>query len=496
MLINEKKLREFVRMIIEDVENDVIKMAPDELLNLVKYTNSIDGILNAKKFRDKKVVISGKIKFPENDKIVTLGKLHGVEGDLDVSSLRNLNSLGQLKFVQGNLNISSTKVSSIDKIDVTGHVSDYNTPIEIKRLRKEYQEKLDEANERRESGEWDDVENNLANNELAAKAHALLRYIDYNEAGFTLMSDEVVEELKGLKAQLETLTDEYNNTEDDERVYELSEEIEMVETRIEEINDEYIDVYDAIPTGYAHYGELTVFNFKEIGGLRNMNEYAVGTTKECDDALEDYWKNLLDDIGVDGIQQYIIENNIDGDSVAEEWEEYYYDEIRDNLDVYFNLDDLELSPEQESRKSDLESYIEELESYIEEMEEKQESLNDEIEEPDEYSAEYDRIQELIDDAEKKKDDVQDEIDEMKGEVTHEMIESEVEDRLYRIRRDPYNFLKNELGYESKTIMNYVDMDGLIHDLSSNSDYSDLSSYDGRYYEYKGGGESYVVMRIN
>ena len=164
--------------------------------------------------------------------------------------------------------------------------------------------------------------------------------------------------------------------------------------------------------------------------------------------------------------------------------------------MYFNLDDLELSPEQESRKSDLESYIEELESYIEEMEEKQESLNDEIEEPDEYSAEYDRIQELIDDAEKKKDDVQDEIDEMKGEVTHEMIESEVEDRLYRIRRDPYNFLKNELGYESKTIMNYVDMDGLIHDLSSNSDYSDLSSYDGRYDEYKVGGESYVVMRIN
>ena len=204
----------------------------------------------------------------------------------------------------------------------------------------------------------------------------------------------------------------------------------------------------------------------------------------------------MDDIGVDGIQQYIIENNIDGDRVAQDFEDYYDEDIRDNLDAYFNLDDLELSPEQESRKSDMESYIGELESYIEEMEEKQSSLEDEIEDPDEYSQEYDRIQRLIEEAEQKKEDAQEEIDEMRGEVTDEMIHAEVQDKLYDISRDPYNFLKNEMGYDSRTIRDYLDMDGVVQDLSSNSDYGDLNSYDGSYDEIKIGGDYYVVMRIN
>lgn len=491
MLIKEENLRQFVRMIIEDVEDDIIRVSLDDFLKILKHTNSVDAILKSKKFRDKKVVIDGNLKIPSNDKIVTLGDLYGVDGNLNVSSLGNLKSLGKLEFVNGDLDISNTKVSSVNDVNVSGHIRDWGSSRETIRLRKEFQSKLDEANERRESGEWDDIEND----DMAARAYALLRYMETNE-NIDVMDEDDEQQLRELEDRLKSLNDQYNDAEDDETVEELYREIEEVESNIEEIKDNRYDVYDALPTGYRHYGGMTVFNFRDAGNLNNLKEYAVGTNDEADNALKDYWENLLDDIGVEGVQQYIIENNIDGESVAEDFRDYYENDIRDNLDVYFNLDDLELSPEQESRKSDMESYIEELESYIEKMTEKQSSLEDEIEDPDEYSQEYDRIQELIDGAEKKKEDTQEEIDEMSGEVTEEMIESEVEDRLYEIRRDPYNFLKNELGYSGKDIWGYADKDGIIEDLSRDSDYGDLNGYDGTYDEYKVGNEYYVVMRIN
>jgi len=491
--ITESGLKQLIMRIVEQVEetqDNIVKILASDFLKIFRYTNSVDAILNTKKYKDSKVVIVGDLKFPNNDKVKTLGRLHGVEGGLDVSSLPNLTSLGELKFVKGRLTISGTKVSSIDGIEVDGYISDYNTPIETRRLRKEFQETLDDANERRENGEWDDIDGN----EEAAKAHALLEFIDNNDGGVNIIDDEVKEELSNLKQRLELLNDQYNETDDDETVDSLTQEIDEVQERIDEIESEYYDVYDVLPTRYGHY-DMSVFNFRGQGRLGNLYEFAVGTTDETDNALKNYFKNLIDDVGLEGINQYIIENNIDGDRVADEFEDYYDEEVRDNLDVYFNLDDLELSREQESRKSDLESYIEELNEYIEEQNSIQSSLNDEIEDPQEYSDRYDEIQELIDDAERRRDDAQEEIDEMRGEVTDDMIQSEVEDKLYQIRRDPYDFLK-DMGYDQKTILNFVDLDGVIEDLYQGGDYGDLNSYDNSYDEIKIGGDYYVVMRIN
>jgi hypothetical protein len=490
----ESDLRKIVRLIIEENENetesDVVKILASDFLKIFRYTNSVDAILNTKKYKDSKVVIVGDLNFPSNDKVKTLGRLHGVEGKLDVSSLSSLQSLGELEFVMGAVDISNTKVSSVEGIEIDGYIRDSNTPLETKRLRKEFQSKLDEANERRESDVWKDVDYD----DESAKAHALLEYIDNNES-IDIWDEESKEEFDGLNRRLELLKDQYNETDDDDRIVELTSEIDEIESRIDEMAGLYYDVYDALPTGYNHYGGMTVFNFRDQGNLRNLKEYAVGTTDEADNALKEYYKNFIDDAGLESINQYIIENNIDGDSVADEFENYYEEEVRDNLDAYFNLDDLELSPEQESRKTDLESYIEELNEYIEEQQVIQSSLEDEIEEPDEYSERYDEIQELIDDAEKRRDDAQEEIDEMRGEVTDDMIQSEVEDKLYQIRRDPYDFLK-DMGYDQKTILNFVDLDGVAEDLYQGGDYGDLNSYDGAYDEIKIGGDYYVVMRVN
>jgi len=492
--ITESGLKQLIMRIVEQVEetqDNIVKILASDFLKIFRYTNSVDAILNTKKYKDSKVVIVGDLKFPSNDKVKTLGRLHGVEGGLDVSSLPNLTSLGELKFVKGRLTISGTKVSSIDGIEVDGYISDYNTPIETRRLRKEFQETLDDANERRENGEWDDIDGN----EEAAKAHALLEYLDNNDGGVNILDDEVKEELSNLKQRLELLNDQYNETDDDETVDILTQEIDEIQERIDEIESDYYDVYDVLPTSHNHYGEMSIFNFRGQGRLGNLYEFAVGTTDEADNALKEYYKNLIDDVGLDGLSEYIIENNIDGDSVADEFENYYEEEVRDNLDVYFNLDDLELSREQESRKADLERYIEELDEYIDEQNSIQSSLNDEIEDPQEYSDRYDEIQELIDDAERRRDDAQEEIDEMRGEVTDDMIQSEVEDKLYQIRRDPYDFLK-DMGYDQKTILNFVDLDGVVEDLYSQGDYGDLNGYDGNFDEIKIGGDYYVVMRIN
>ncbi len=492
--ITESGFKQLIMRIVEQIEetqDNIVKILASDFLKIFRYTNSVDAILNTKKYKDSKVVIVGDLKFPSNDKVKTLGRLHGVEGGLDVSSLPNLTSLGELKFVKGRLTISGTKVSSIDGIEVDGYISDYNTPIETRRLRKEFQETLDDANERRENGEWDDIDGN----EEAAKAHALLEYLDNNDGGVNILDDEVKEELSNLKQRLELLNDQYNETDDDETVDSLTQEIDEVQERIDEIESEYYDVYDVFPTRYNHYSDMSIFNFRGQGRLGNLYEFAVGTTDEADNALKEYYKNLIDDVGLEGLSEHIIENNIDGDSVADEFENYYEEEVRDNLDVYFNLDDLELSREQESRKADLERYIEELDEYIDEQNSIQSSLNDEIEDPQEYSDRYDEIQELIDDAERRRDDAQEEIDEMRGEVTDDMIQSEVEDKLYQIRRDPYDFLK-DMGYDQKTILNFVDLDGVVEDLYSQGDYGDLNGYDGNFDEIKIGGDYYVVMRIN
>jgi len=73
-----------------------------------------------------------------------------------------------------------------------------------------------------------------------------------------------------------------------------------------------------------------------------------------------------------------------------------------------------------------------------------------------------------------------------------MISDKVDEMVYDIRRDPLSFLKDH-GF---TINDYVDMDGVIEEMVQNTDYDDLSRYDGRYDEIKVGGEYYLVFREN
>jgi hypothetical protein len=97
-------------------------------------------------------------------------------------------------------------------------------------------------------------------------------------------------------------------------------------------------------------------------------------------------------------------------------------------------------------------------------------------------------------------DIEYEIEEIKdnpdGDPNEEQIESEVEDRLYGIRRDPLTFLE-DMGYDFRGMIDFIDKDDLLESLINDSDYGTaLNGYDGNYDQININGTDYIVMRTD
>ena len=464
MELTEQQLRNFIHRVLNEQDDEYIHIEPGKLsyiIDQVHGTQTFNRLL-----QNRPIWVDGDLTI-KNEYLISLGNITGVDGGLDLSGCKNLNDLGSLKYVQGQLDISNTNVESIDQVEYSS-VRVWGSKYETKQLQAEYQKTLDEANERRQDGTWDDPDSS----EEASEAWSVLKYVVNQNDVYELEPDEREEKIRLLN-RLEELDGLAEMT--DEQKQEYGE----IEGRLEELENEYIDVYDVLPTDSSHY-DFNIYRVKGMGGLREPKEYA---TKRSDDAFEslvDYYRNIIDEVSLDAYSNYV-KANIDGDSVAEDFRDYYYDEIRDNLESYF--DNVGYSEEQQERIRELEDYINELEDKISEL---QDQMGDE---------ENEEIQEWIDEAESNKERAQEEIDEMTPEVSEEMIEEEVESRLEDIRRDPYEFL-TDMGYDLKIIGNYVDLDDIARDVANNGDYGDLNSYDGRYDEYKVGHDYYIVMRID
>ncbi len=73
--ITESGLKQLIMRIVEQVEetqDNIVKILASDFLKIFRYTNSVDAILNTKKYKDSKVVIVGDLIFPSNDKVKTL----------------------------------------------------------------------------------------------------------------------------------------------------------------------------------------------------------------------------------------------------------------------------------------------------------------------------------------------------------------------------------------------------------------------------------------
>ena len=449
LILTESELHKVVRRIIEQTEDEYYKISPEEYIELMRY-GSYHGkaITKMKKFQ---------------------GKPLWITGDLNLDST-STDSLGNVGYIEGSLNISRTNVSSIDGVKVKGYVSDYNSPRERIREKQELNAKLGEQESLRDSDEWALEQGD----ETGEKAHALFDNL-VNIGEIDALDEDGKEKLKVLKVKLDELQRRYDETDDDDMVSQLTDAIEETESEIEELEENNVDVYMMYASPrYTHYGlqqfEVLIPGFKD-------REYTVGTNEEMDDAVLEYAKSYIDDVGADGFSESFIEDYLDVDAIVSMAEDDYDYQVRDYPDSYFSDDDYELSSEQEER-------IEQLESQIEDLEQQKLELDSDDDNYYEYEEDLDNQIEAL----------QEELDsiEVDTEPSEDMIENKVAELVRDVRRDPLDYLKN-LGLDIKE---YIDEDELAQGLVDSDGWGIMNSYDGQYDSEDVNGVTYYIMRTN
>lgn len=460
---SHKEIIESLRLISEQEDDEYYKIDAKELEELIYYAGSI-AVTKLPKFKGKKLYVIG---------------------DLDIDG-KDIKSLGNIGYVDGRLDISHTQISSTEGTIVTGYISDYKTPRERIRIQKELQKKKDEQNELRKDKEWD--LNNPNIDSLGLKANALYQYlIDENIIEQKEINDE--EENK-IKQEIEILNKRYDEEEDPDVYNKLYDQISELEDKLEELKPE-VDVYDLNPTRYSFYG-LTQF---EILNYNHKNEeYTVGTSREMDDAMEEYFENYVNDVGLDSFNEHVLERCIDEDSVKSMLEEYYNDSVRDSPNSYFSESDFQYTEEQEKRMEQLENYIKEMKTLKDEVESEQSELENEIEDPQEYEQKYDELQKKIEEIEENIEKAEEELTETEPdkEPTEEMINDKVDELVEDDMENPVRVLK-DWGYEIK---DYIDTDELVKILVDEGSWGDMNGYDGDYNSVDINNKTYYVMRIN
>jgi len=441
--LTEQGLHKLIRTIVEQVEETYLKVPAEQYLDLLeKASNNPSLLAKIKTFKGKSLIIVGNLK------------LSGLPID----------NLANIKVVQGSLDISDTNIRSLEGVEVTGRVTDWNTPLAKIRQRVEERKKYEEAENNREADIW-----NLDNediDEVGLRANALFNHLVSNGDIEELTEDDIAE-IETLQNRSNSLQERFSETEDPEETNRLRDEIADIDERIDEIRGEKQDIYNILETRYKHYG-LTHFEVLGLG-----REYSVGTEDEMDAATYEYMESMIDDVGVEGYRPDYLENFLDVSDLVQSERDYLEDDVRDNPEAYFSDSDYELTPEQKERKEQLESEIEIYEERLSEYEE--------------GSDEYDQIQEHLESLQEELDSI-----EVDMEPTQEMIDRVVEDRIDEIESDPRGYLEM-MGYELK---NWVDQDALIKALIRDDGYNLMSGYDGDVHDERIKGELYYIIREN
>jgi len=313
-----------------------------------------------------------------------------------------------------------------------------------------------EAIVRKENNEWEDYD--LANalkeylideDEWEGEKKVDIEY-DIEQMRDTMENDpEVLEDPSGEKAQ--EYGEDLGNLEDD---------LENAES-----------VYDLIPTGYDtdDYAEF------EYGGA----EYLIATEDGADEYAYERVDNLLDDVGFQGFNPSFVESHIDGNLVADYFEDVFYEDANESPEDYLDEDDdRELTKEGKDR----------IDSLKEEIGEYQEQLED-----TEDTTEEEELRGLIEELEETIEEIEEDDDYY--EWTQEAKNEYVDRRMGEVRDDPLNWLR-DFGMEEQ-LENFIDKDGFIEDvISSDGRGQTISSYDGEEGEVVYNNEYYYIYRMN
>ena len=339
--------------------------------------------------------------------------------------------------------------------------------VEALRRKREEDRKNEEAEERRLNNEWD-INGDDCDDECI-KANAVLKHLEDNGERVLNNKDRIT--IDSMRAEIETLTNEYNNSEDVRT--DLLDRISDLEDLLEEYSDS-IDVYTLSPIG--NYYDMS--EFEVIG---RGETYAAGTTRNMDDTVRDYVVGLLDDLGYEGFSKSFVENSVDEDQVVEHFRDFYEDDVIDSPESYFEDSERELSTNQQEKISNLNRKIEYYENVIETLNSQEES--DEIEE---------KIEELQESIEEYKEEIEEIESDPQGDFPQDTIDDKVEELLYNVRRDPKSYI-DEYGLD---IENFINKEDFIDSVIDADGYGIASPYDGGYYDYRIKNRTIYVFRIN
>ena len=146
-------IKHFVKNFIVENDEDIIKMTPDEYLEVL---DDVGGIAERVYRVYKKPIV--------------------VTGNLNVSKYKNVGPLTGVQRVMGRLDISHTNVPNLNGITVDSYVSDYGSSMWKIKEQAKLDQKLAELDEKRQEGEWA-VENGDDDSE---RTEALYEYLEQN----------------------------------------------------------------------------------------------------------------------------------------------------------------------------------------------------------------------------------------------------------------------------------------------------------------------------
>ena len=387
------------------LENSV-KIEPEEFIDFLKYSNGDAAAIS---------------KFPQNRGMKII-----VDGNLNLSQLKDIKNLNSISYVNGDLDVSWSSVDYFDESKVKGKFNYYGSTMWNIEEKKKLQKKLSELDVLRANNEWDVTQNTKDSNE--------------SEAVYDHLVDEGIPQ-------------EYEGNDGEEKTE---------------------DKYFLFKEPYTHYGG-SVYTW--LGDDSFKQDYVVYDNDRLYDAIKESVESYVEELGYEAAPDYVFQNNLNEDYVNRWLYDYYYDVV---------MEDPEGSEVTKELSSQQEKYVQIYKTKIEKLNDRLKNGTISDDERNEIQSEIDDIDALIEDI---NDDPQGDYsdDEMEN-----IINSYVEDAAYNFGR----WIK-DMGFDDEFIMDFVDMDAVIDELSNNAEAGEaLGSYDGTTSEYKVNGVWYHVMRLN
>jgi len=348
----------------------------------------------------------------------------------------------------------------------------------LQRLREQQrvQAMRNEAQERREEGEWT-LDGDCPDEGL--KAHALLKYLVSNQDVSVITNEDRIT-IQRIKDEIETLNTEYDESETP-RV-DILDRIEELEDELDDYSTSYIDVYNIVPSGmFYKTTEFEVIDNPDVEG----NRYAVGDDDEMKESCEQSIESLIDDVGYEGFNASFARDYLDEEAIADYAEDVYDSDVRDNPDSYFEESDRMLSNEQEEKIEILNRRIEYNTETIKKLIEQMDGENDDL-----IQEKIDELNEL---SEEYSSDIEDIEGDPEGDFPEDMIDEKVQDLVSDVKNDPESFM-SDFGLSWS---DYVDKDAFIQGVIDADGYGHtINSYDGNADEIYINDTLFYVMRID